>query len=405
MPKRLPIIAAAFVGLALPGCASSPWPVNVPSTGGQSVARASAPFDPQRLQDAVAELQRLEAVDPAAHDQLLADLRGSDPSIWPLVIEQSRATQAYRRQSLSRRVGPGFVQRLPAPDGVVPAACSSEQAYPDTSAPPSDVVPASCTTPATGGAWRQRLNETIEALEAETPTTAITPVELAQHARLRMLYAAAGRREEAARPIPDASSATQEFFSKELQGLGAWLDADQAADPVRRAAEAKPTLIQALAKLGETGPLLVRNAIFCSEVLGFGSVKRFEKSEFTAEQEVLLYAEIENFVSESSPQGFHTSLRGNYQIVDSLGRPVVQRSFAATDDHCKSQRRDFFVVYRFRMPRQIEQGKYMLRLVVQDALSQKAGQASIEFTVKEKAESKMEKGIKSPVAPQHNSAV
>jgi hypothetical protein len=387
MPKRLSIIAAVFVGLALPGCASSPWPANAPSTAGQSAATVSTPFDPQRLQDAVAELQRLEAVDPAAHDQLLADLRGSDPSIWPLVIEQSRATQAYRRQALSRRDGPDFVQRLPPPDGVMPAAWPSQETYPCTSAPPSGVVPASCTTPAIGGVWRQRLNEAIEALEAETPTTATTPVELAQHARLRMLYAAAGRREEAARPIPDASSATQEFFSKELQGLGAWLDADQAADPVRRSAEAKPALIQALAKLGETGPLLVRNATFCSEVLGFGSVKRFVKSEFTVEQEVLLYAEIENFVSEPSPQGLHTSLRSNYQIVDSLGRQVVQRSFAATDDHCKSPRRDFFVVYRFHMPRQVDQGKYMLRLVVQDTISQKTGQASIEFTVKAKAES------------------
>jgi hypothetical protein len=112
-----------------------------------------------------------------------------------------------------------------------------------------------------------------------------------------------------------------------------------------------------------------------------------------------LYAEIENFISEPSSQGFHTSLRSAYQIVDSLGRQVVRRDFAAMDEHCKSPRRDFFVVYRFRMPRQIEQGRYMLRLVVQDALSQKAGQASIEFTVKGKAEEGKETKSK------HNSVV
>ena len=124
---------------------------------------------------------------------------------------------------------------------------------------------------ASPGEWRQRLNGAIEALEAETPLNPATPGELAQHARLRMLYAAAGRREDAARPIPDAAPATQQFWSKELEGLGTWLDAEQVPDPVRRAVEAKPALAEALAKLGETAPLLVRNAAFCTEVLSFGS--------------------------------------------------------------------------------------------------------------------------------------
>jgi hypothetical protein len=395
MAASYSIIAAVLIGVSLSGCAASPWSGNMPLDATQATAKATptpAPSDPQQFQNALAELQRLGPIDQAAHDQLLADLRQSDPAIWPLVIQQFRATQAYRQQALCHDGGPRFVQRLPAIDGKLPVTSSLQEAYPSTSAPSSDgVLPASYAAPPADD-WRRRLNETIVALEAETPADPRTPADVAQHARLRLLYAAAGRREDAARPIPNASPATQQFLAKEIEGIEAWLNAEHAPDPLRRAAEAKPALLEALARLGETGPLLVRNAAFCTEVLGFGSVKRFDKNEFAADQEVLLYAELENFVSEPSPQGFHTSLRGCYEIVDALGRQVVRREFSAIDDQCKSPRRDFFVVYRFHLPRQLAQGKYMLRLVVQDAIGQKAGQASIEFTAKGKGEGGRGKG-------------
>ena len=60
-----------------------------------------------------------------------------------------------------------------------------------------------------------------------------------------------------------------------------------------------------------------------------------------------------------------------------------RREFAPSEEYCKNARRDFFIAYRIRLPRQIAPGKYMLRLLIQDAVSQKTGQASIEFTVKE----------------------
>ena len=53
-------------------------------------------------------------------------------------------------------------------------------------------------------------------------------------ARLRLLYTVAGRQEDAARPILDAAPATQAFLSKELEGLGLWLDAE--GRPMRFAA-------------------------------------------------------------------------------------------------------------------------------------------------------------------------
>jgi hypothetical protein len=205
---------------------------------------------------------------------------------------------------------------------------------------------------------------------------------MTQHARLRMLYAAAGRREETVRPIPAAQPAAQQFLSKELEGLTTWLNVEQTPNTAGRAAEAKPALAEALAKLAESAPLAVRNLAFCTEVQSYGCAKRFEKYAFQANQEVLLYAEVENFASEPTPKGYHTSLRSSYQILDTRGRRVAEHTFAATEEHCQNLRRDFFIGYHLRLPKGMTPGKYTFQLSIQDLKCQKVGQASIEFEVK-----------------------
>ena len=103
---------------------------------------------------------------------------------------------------------------------------------------------------------------------------------------------------------------------------------EQAPDAGRRAAETKAALGEALVKLGESAPLAVRNIAFCTEIQSYGCTKRFEKYEFQPNQEVLLYAEVENFTSEPTPKGYHTSLRSNYQILDARGQRVAEHAFA-----------------------------------------------------------------------------
>ena len=113
MPKSPSIIAAVLAGLALSGCAL-PWttakPASVdltpPQSTNQTAIASPAPCDHRQLQDVLAELQQSGAIDPAAEAQLAEDLRQSDPAIWPLVIEQCRATQAYRRQAMRRNGAP-----------------------------------------------------------------------------------------------------------------------------------------------------------------------------------------------------------------------------------------------------------------------------------------------------------
>lgn len=402
MPKSPSTTVLVLAGLLASGCASSPWstrtssPISVPqsahSSAGSATSAQSDLSDPQKIQDVIADLRKTGEIDPAAEDQLLGQLHESDPSLWPLVVQQFRATAAYRRRA-KRVAATGRAQRLPPVDevAVVPIEAPQEQC-PSVFDPPTETLPppsqasgqvtqASYVAPVADD-WRQHLATAIATLEVQAPPNPSTPADVADHARLRMLYAAAGRRADAVRPIPSPSPTEQQFLAKELDGLTTWLDAEQIPETARRATEAKPALAEALGKLAESAPLVVCNLAFCTEVRSYGCAARFEKYEFQPNQETLLYAEVENFASESTPKGYHTSLRSTYQILDEQGQRVVEHAFAPTEEHCQNIRRDYFIGYHLRLPKALGPGKYSLRLSIEDLQCHKVGQASIEFAVK-----------------------
>ena len=107
----------------------------------------------------------------------------------------------------------------------------------------------------------------------------------------------------------------------------------------------------------------------------------FDKYEFAPDQEVLLYFEVENFASGEGPKGFHTALKGSYQILDDQGRQVASRVLGTSEEDCRSLRRDIFLNYRLRMPKRVHAGKYVFQLTVEDLQGKKVGQSSMEFQI------------------------
>lgn len=97
---------------------------------------------------------------------------------------------------------------------------------------------------------------------------------------------------------------------------------------------------------------------------------------------MLLYAEVENFASESTPKGYHTALRSSYQIFDGRNQRVADHQFTTTEEYCRRPRRDYFIGYHLRLPKRIYPGKHTLQLTIEDLKSQKVGQSSIELTIK-----------------------
>jgi hypothetical protein len=226
------------------------------------------------------------------------------------------------------------------------------------------------------GGWEGHLDQTIQTLEAQARDSD----DPYNHALLRVLYAVAGRREDALRPIPAATEAQREFWTNEMRGLTECLDTRQAGSPDRRAAEAVRWFRDAATRLSDMAALDVRNLAFCTEIQGFGSVVRFGKNEFQAGEAVLLYAEIENFTTESTKSGYHTSFKARCDVLDGPGR-VHQQELPSNDETCERQRRDFFVGYELRLPA-LKPGEYTLQLTIDDMLGHKTATRSITFRIR-----------------------
>lgn len=57
--------------------------------------------DGAAMQAVLAELESLGAVDPATQTQLIADLRQTDPALWPLMLQTFRAGAAYKKREVA----------------------------------------------------------------------------------------------------------------------------------------------------------------------------------------------------------------------------------------------------------------------------------------------------------------
>ena len=162
------------------------------------------------------------------------------------------------------------------------------------------------------------------------------------------------------------------------------MDAERNTDPNRRAAEASHHFREALARLNNMATLEVKNLTFCTDVKSFGVYEPFGKNVFRPGQEVLIYAEVENFVSEPVDKDYKISLRTSYQILDPHAARVAKQEFPAVVSQCKAMRRDLFVSYSVFLPQKIYPGRYTLQFNVEDLQSQKLGNSTLELEIAEK---------------------
>ena len=451
-----PASAAQSTQNALPGSHEAGAPA-----GSDLVQSAKETPGLPSVEELVDQISQSEKLDPAARQRLEADLRQTDPALWPAMVQSFRAALAYRRQREGRlrerepaehlaataaaptrtpattadatgnaaaappegestrhwpaspaigdpatrlagnspagdqpQVPPaengakGAGAQAQGPSATPPASGSAESTGPPQragkKATPSQGASVELAGYAEGSAeWQKHLAAAAASLEAELREAAASPDLADKHARLRLLALVAGQREEALRPIPGVPPAVQDFWRQELYGLAVWLDSQRQDDATRRAGEARQQLANALVPLGWVAPLVLRNLAFITQVHSYGDYKPFARYEFTPEQEVLLYVEIENFASEETPKGFHTVLEASYRIFDNRNQQVAEKQLGTTEEFCRNPRRDFFVVYHLRLPKRIYNGRHTLQLTVVDQKSKKVGQASIEFTIQE----------------------
>lgn len=115
--------------------------------------------------------------------------------------------------------------------------------------------------------------------------------------------------------------------------------------------------------------LELSNGAFCTEISGFGQFKTFPSNEFRSNQRMLVYVEIENYVSAPTEIEFEmqytTRLRGRYAIFDEQGREVQQSEYPVVEDIARRKRRDFYMYFPIKL-NELQPGNYQLKLQVED---------------------------------------
>jgi hypothetical protein len=303
----------------------------------------------------------------------------------PAPVEPTAAPMSPDRPA-PPQVEPSAVPSAPTARALYP---SEQQQPPGANAqsviaadnPRNDVQPASHAAPLEPVEWHRQLDWTINALASSVSPQPASTAELHDHMRLRTLQLIAGREEEAYRPIPGASPAQQDYWSKQLFAMAAYLDAAQKLDDKQRAAAALVPFDEARAKLSELATLQIRNAAFVAKVDGYGSYEPQKSASFQPGKKITLYAEVENFTSNAAEDGFHTSLGTSYQVLDSTGRRVDAKQFPDVSDKCRNRRRDFHMQYELALPTRIYPGEYELELTITDHNSGKIGQSRLPFQI------------------------
>jgi hypothetical protein len=115
--------------------------------------------------------------------------------------------------------------------------------------------------------------------------------------------------------------------------------------------------------------LKIQNATFCTEVLGFGQFRECKSSVFVQQQQLLIYCEVENHVSEvrneNSQVNHVTRLQTALTICNAEKAVVQQIDFPTVEDIARSARRDFYIYVPVTVGN-LPAGNYSLYLTVTD---------------------------------------
>jgi hypothetical protein len=226
--------------------------------------------------------------------------------------------------------------------------------------------------------FKQRL-EDLEAKVKKEPSN------LEDQFRLRMMYLLNGQDEQAAAPIDGADADMQEVIlahfkalitAKSAPGRDPALSANQQLEQI----EALRNIIRARADLR------VPKVVLCTAIESFGRYTPIEPAEFKAgdKNRVLLYIEVDNFKSETTPSGlYRTLLNLRVSVLSTSGQEVGPTlTDSNIEDLARQQRRDFYLtIGELTIDRKLAPGDYVLKVEVEDVLAGKINNGVAKFKI------------------------
>ena len=133
-------------------------------------------------------------------------------------------------------------------------------------------------------------------------------------------------------------------------------------------------LHDAVEQVAQSANLKINNVAFCTSVQGFGKFKRFADYRFEPGDEVLLYCELENFAETQTTASNSATRKCHFdaqiEFLDENDVTNYVESFANISDECQTPRKDFYLFFRFKIPK-LSAGNHRIQIRFNDKIGRK----------------------------------
>ena len=199
---------------------------------------------------------------------------------------------------------------------------------------------------------------------------------------LRLLYMIAGKSAESVRIIESLPEEEQEFWQSLMMSMNSYRDDSEDVDRTEQLTESLHHLRTASKKLQPLSRLTIQRSMLCDRIDGFGNVVAFPASNFEPGQRVLVYTELQNFQSELTEDGkYRSEFAARIEFMREGDDEVLEKiQVLQIEDLCDVERTDYFQSFELTLP--ALEGKYHMRILLRDYLSQQVAESSLEFSVR-----------------------
>jgi hypothetical protein len=224
--------------------------------------------------------------------------------------------------------------------------------------------------------FKKRLSEQ-EALVAKDPNN------LPEQYRLRMMYLIDGQDDKATALAEGVDAENQQILQTQVRALLA-ARSSMGRDPATWATELLEPVEDLRSQVRAKADLMVPKVLLCTSVEAFGMYEPIEPAQFQAGQKnpVIVYIEVDNFKSESTPSGLHrTLLSVRPSLLNKTGEELWNTRYDNIEDLSRRQRRDFFLTVKEVLPASLPPGEYALKVEVEDVLAGKINSNTAKFKI------------------------
>ncbi|MBI1825055.1 MAG: hypothetical protein HYR83_01585 [Planctomycetes bacterium] len=128
----------------------------------------------------------------------------------------------------------------------------------------------------------------------------------------------------------------------------------------------------------------IRSVTLCRKVTTFGAYDEMAKEDFLSGRstQTIVYCEVDNLRADRTGDGqFQTRLATRIEVLTPEGKSMCQRQEPEILDTCHQKRKDFFIAQRITLPPTLPAGDYVLKVSIEDKLSNRTGEATHSFTI------------------------